>query len=220
MKNTDENKKKFHFGIGSIVTVAVFSLCILLMVVNLIANKNNKLVYFFGYAYSVVPTESMDPTIKVDDVVLIKNKKYEEIHVDPEDGDIIVYYNPTLKIFVIHRAIGYFGDGSIMAKGDNNANPDTLHITEDIYRGTAYKWGECLGLGRLVNSGRNIIFVVIIFVICYFMITEIISVVKTMIKKSNEKIKQDETVDFEKERQKLKEEILKELQAQNNKALK
>ena len=33
-------------------------------------------------------------------------------------------------------------------------------------------------------------------------------------------MKNEEVIDFEKERQKIKEEILKELQAQNNKALK
>lgn len=211
MNDAKQNKKKkFHFGIGSIITVSIFALCVLLMVVNLIAMKSNKLVYYFGYSYSVVPTESMDPTIKVDDMVLIKNKKYEDIKVGVDDGDIIVYFNSNYGIFVIHRAIGYFDDGSIMTKGDNNATSDTTHVTEDLYRGTAVKWGECLGLGRLVNSGRNIIFVVIIFVLCYFMITEIINVFKAMLKKTEEKMKQDE-VDVEKERQRIREELLKEL---------
>ena len=210
MNDPKKNNKKFHFGVGSIITVSVFAVCVLLMVVNLIAMKNNKLVYYFGYSYSVVPTESMEPTIKVDDMVLIKNKNYAEIKVGEEDGDIIVYYNEAYGIFVIHRAIDYYEDGSIMAKGDNNSVSDTTHVTEDLYRGTAIKWGECLGLGRLVNSGRNIIFVVIISVLCYFMITEIINVFKAMLKKTEEKMKQDE-VDVEKERQRIREELLKEL---------
>ena len=217
MNDSNQNKKKkFHFGVGSIITVSIFALCVLLMVVNLIAMKNNKLVYYFGYSYSVVPTESMEPTIKVDDMVLIENKNYEDIKVG-EDGDIIIYFNENYGIFVIHRAIGYHEDGSILAKGDNNSTSDTIHVTKDLYRGTAVKWGECLGLGRLVNSGRNIIFVVIIFVLCYFMITEIINVFKAMFKKTEEKMKQEQ-VDVEKERQRIREELLKELN-ENNKAL-
>ena len=188
-----EKKKKFKFNLGSALVVAIFALCILFMVVNLVVQRNHKLMYIFGYAYSVVPTESMEPEIMRDDVVLIGKDDFNDIHVDPVDGDIIIYYNENMKIFVIHRAIGYHADGSIMTKGDNNATADTIHVTEELYRGTARRYGECLGLGKLVNNGRNIIFAVVIFIMCFFMTSEIIGVIKSIIKKNNESTKQELT---------------------------
>lgn len=213
----ENNKdKKFHFNLGSILVVAIFALCILFMVVNLVVQRNHKLMYVFGYAYSVVPTESMEPTIKRDDVVLIGYDEFSDIHADPVDGDIIIYYNKNMNIFVIHRAIGYYEDGSIMTKGDNNSTIDTIHVTEDLYRGTARRYGECLGLGKLVNNGRNIIFAVVIFILCFFMVSEIIGVIKSMIKKNEEKARKElKQEDIEKERERLRQEVMKELMEKN-----
>lgn len=214
----DNKEKKFKLNISSILVIAIFSLCILFMVVNLVVQRNHKLMYIFGYSYSVVPTQSMEPVIERDDVVLIKNKSYGDVHVDPEDGDIIVYYNSELKIFVIHRAIAYFPDGSIQTKGDNNAASDTIHVTEELYRGTASAWGECLGLGKLVNNGRNILFAVVVFALCFFMISEIVDVVKAIINKAKEQAKKDQELteeEMEKERERLRQEVMKELM--NNK---
>ena len=212
-----KGKKKLPFSVGSIVVVAVFALCIIFMFINIIVQRKHELMYIFGYAYSVVPSESMDPAIKKDDVVLIVNKDYDDIHADPDDGDIIIYYNPDLKIFIIHRAIGHHEDGSLLTKGDNNAQADTIHVTKELYRGTAKKWGECLGLGKLVNNGRNIIFAVVIFIVCFFFTTEIIGVVKSMIKKNDEDGKQNE-VDIEKERERLRQEVMIELLEKENKS--
>lgn len=210
-KNLEKKKKKFPISIGSFLVILIFFLSFAFMFVNIFVQKQHKLMYIFGYAYSVVPTESMDPTIKKDDVVLISHKSFDEIHVDPDDGDIIIYYNPDFNIFVIHRAVGYHEDGTIMTKGDNNPVTDTIHVNEEMYRGTAKKWGECLGLGKLVNNGRNIIFAIVIFILCYFFISEIIGVIKTMIKKNNEDIKRENEVDIEKERERLRQEVMKEL---------
>lgn len=208
----DTNKKKIKFNFGSFLVILIFALCILFMLVNLVVQRNHKLMYIFGYAYSVVPTESMEPTIKRDDVVLIGRDKFNDIHADPVDGDIIIYYNENMKIFVIHRAIGYHSDGSIQTKGDNNSTPDTIHVTEDLYRGTARRWGECLGLGKLVNNGRNIIFAVVIFIMCFFMVSEIIGVIKSILKKSNDKTKNELTEkQIEEERERLRQEVMKEL---------
>ena len=216
-KNKTIKKKKLHLSIGSLIVIGLFSLTIIFMIVNLVAQRNNKLVYLFGYSYSVVPTESMVPTIKRDDVVLIQKCNYDDIHADPEDGDIIVFYNNELGIFVIHRAIGHFPDGSLIVKGDNNGSADTIHVTKELYRGTAKKWGECLGLGKLVNNGRNIIFAVVIFLLCFFMVSEIINAVKSMLKKTEAKAKENDDIDIEKEKERLRQEVMKELHDMQNK---
>ena len=210
-KNNAVKEKKHHISIGSLIVIALFAICIVYMGINLVVQRNHKMMFMFGYTYSVVPTESMEPTIMRDDLVLITKGKYEDIHVDPVDGDIIIYYNKDLNIFVIHRAIGYFSDGSIIVKGDNNGTADTVHVTKDIYRGTAKTWGECFGLGKLVNNGRNIIFAVVIFILCFFMVTEIINAVKTMLKKSEKKTREEQAQDIEKERERIRQEIIREL---------
>lgn len=214
MKETNTKKR---FNIPSITIIVVFGLLVLFMVINLVSQRNHNLTYLFNYSYAVVPTESMDPTIKVDDMVLIKKGNYEDIHVDPIDGDIIVYYSEEYNIFIIHRAVGYFDDGTIICRGDNNPSSDTVHVDKNLYRGTAVKWGECLGLGKLVNNGRNIVFLIIIFCLCFFLVTEIIDIIKSIIEKDKKKQEEQENIiDIEAEKEKIRQEILKELSEKSN----
>ena len=81
---------------------------------------------------------SMLPTLEEGDLVVIQNVPFSSLHV----GDIIVYDPPCSATgsSVIHRIIGFSGNGAI-TKGDNNPYNDptgrisTGPITADCYVG-------------------------------------------------------------------------------------
>ena len=79
---------------------------------------------------AVVPTPSMAPTIDQRDVIFVDTRiEFDDILLD----DIVVFYAPVGM--VVHRVIG-FDDGDLITQGDNNPNPDVLHITESMYVGS------------------------------------------------------------------------------------
>jgi signal peptidase len=66
-----------------------------------------------------VVSNSMDPTLKKGDLVVIKGVSPEEIVV----GDVIVYHNPFQGVAVVHRVIDIRSDEDglvFYTKGDNN----------------------------------------------------------------------------------------------------
>ena len=203
-QNIKDNKKE-KINISTIIVIVLFVLCILYIFCSLRAAKNHRLLFIFGYSYSVVPTDSMEPNIHVDDVTLIKKVDYEDLELE----DVIVYYNHESNIFVVHRIKGYFDDGSFKTKGDNNQYYDEIHITEDNYIGKVVKSGKFLGLGKVINNGRNLIFILLIGIFVFIIVCETVNIYKIAKEKQTEEFKQQQ---IEKEREKIREEIKKELQ--------
>ena len=73
---------------------------------------------------------SMEPTLKIGDLLIIRGGlKAEDIHADPEDGDIIIFHSPSNpnSLPIVHRAIEKFqknGKWYFITKGDNNPLDD------------------------------------------------------------------------------------------------
>ncbi len=82
----------------------------------------NRLPMPFGYGVSVVLSGSMEPTLHVNDIVVIRETDTVQV------GDIIVYQDKDS--LVIHRVIEVSGD-SIITKGDaNNAADEAITQTQ------------------------------------------------------------------------------------------
>ena len=77
----------------------------------------------FGYGFSVVLSGSMEPELKVNDLVIIKKQK------SYQSDDIIVYQDDDL--LVIHRLIEINGENAI-TKGDANEVNDPEISTAQI----------------------------------------------------------------------------------------
>ena len=52
------------------LTFVLFALTIYILIAGVNAAKNNEMMNIFGYTYSVVPTDSMEPEINVGDSVI------------------------------------------------------------------------------------------------------------------------------------------------------
>lgn len=215
MDNVKKKENKPSKVITTIIMVIVFILCIYVMIAGTKAITENKLLMFFGYNYSVVASPSMEPEIMTNDVIIVKNSDYSDLEI----GDIIVYYNSELQMNIVHRIIAVYEDGTFQTKGDNNNSADTIHVSEDIYLGKVVTFGKFLGIGHLINNGRDFIFVLIILIFGYLMISEIINIIKTLKEKDKLRIEQTQkeqiNKDLDEQKEKLKQEVLAELEKEN-----
>lgn len=104
---------------------------------------NNSMPMPFGYGVSVVLSGSMEPTLSVDDLVLIRQTQ------DVQVGDVIVYQRSGELI--IHRVIEADGD-TLVTQGDANNAADEP-ISRDSVKGCMV--GSVPYLGMLVRALRS-----------------------------------------------------------------
>ena len=124
--------KKISFSITFVLTtllalVAVFNTVTMVKR----ARTGDSCPTLFGFATAVVISGSMEPTIRVNDLVVIRAQK--EYNVD----DVVTFRGDGLP--VTHRIIGERTDGAgvryFITQGDNNNTPDRSEITADKIAG-------------------------------------------------------------------------------------
>ncbi len=142
--------------------VLKYLLLIILLVIVLFNFKvnNNDLVSLFGYSSLKVVSGSMQPKIKVGDVVIIKNSNNYNIN------DIITFKDEGS--YITHRIIK-IDNGKITTKGDfNNKKDDKIIKMKDVV-------GKVIlvipFMGNIMNNLSNPIVLFIIFVIGFILIT-------------------------------------------------
>lgn len=99
----------------------------------------------------VVKSGSMVPVLERGDIILIEEVNPDEIHADPETGDVIVFYRPNMGQLIVHRAIMKVERGFV-TKGDANVAPDYWSPVPPEYivgRWTGFKIPAWTGLGFL-----------------------------------------------------------------------
>ena len=103
----------------------------------------NTLPMPFGYGAAVVLTGSMEPTIHVNDVILVAEQPtYAE-------NEIAVYQSGS--ILVVHRILD-ITDGMVTTKGDANNAPDAP-IRKEMIKGKVVHWIPGAGrIARLLKS--------------------------------------------------------------------
>ena len=202
--------KKNIRRIISALAIVMAILTIYLMASNIVAMKKEKPVRIFGYSFSYVPTNSMEPVIKVDDMVLFKKVKYDDL----KTGDIIVYrsnLDETKGVYIIHRIKEVTDDGFVMLGDNNNNIVDKELVTSNMLIGKYIKVINFFNVGKLV-SNKNLVFTLLIIVIIFIIGMEIVNIYVTYMKDKSKK-KQDKNIRdelLEEIRQELLEEIKKE----------
>lgn len=202
--------KKNIKRIISALAIVMAILTIYLLASNIVAMKKEKPVRIFGYSFSYVPTNSMEPVIKVDDMVLFKKANYDDL----KTGDIIVYrsnLDETKGMYIIHRIKEVTDDGFIMLGDNNNNIVDKEVVTSDMLIGKYIKVINFFNVGKLI-SNKNLIFTLLIIVIIFIIVMEIVNIYVTYMKDKGKK-KEDKNIRdelLEEIRQELLEEIKKE----------
>lgn len=158
MKEKTE-KKKFRVGaaIFRIILIVIAGLTVGLAVFSFNASQigGNQLPMPFGYGASVVLSGSMEPTLSVNDFIIVKAEE------DYDVGDVVVFQNG--KDLIIHRVVKKDGEEFTTCGDANNADDDPINLSEIkgkmMFRipfiGLIFKWLKTLP-GTLIVLGLAI----------------------------------------------------------------
>ncbi len=116
-------------------------------------------INILGYSFFIVKTGSMEPSINMGELIIVKEKS------NYNRGDIITYYDGN--IFVTHRIVE-ISDNSYFTKGDANNERD-IGISEDNIIGNVIYHSAFLG--KIITDYLHIIIItyVIINLTIYFL---------------------------------------------------
>ena len=92
-----------------------------------------------GRPLYVVSSNSMEPTLRVGDIIVVQNVPFEQLR----EGDIMVFQKGSLPIIVhrVHEVIDGADQRLIITKGDNsqtNPSPDYPGLLQSPLRETDY----------------------------------------------------------------------------------
>lgn len=119
-----KNETKSHRMISVILNITlIMTTFYIIVTLYLRATTNNPHASLFGITTHVVISESMEPTIKKNDIIIVKRSDRYNI------GDIITYIRED-GLSITHRIISSNPDGYIL-KGDANSEQDSGIITYD-----------------------------------------------------------------------------------------
>ena len=154
-----ENAKIFKKIIEIFVIILIYNI----ILIAISAEENKNLINLFGYRAYIIKTNSMEPTIDINDVVINKKVKQEEINV----GDVITFLNDGEVI--THRITKIEEDVVTLytTKGDNNNIEDVFKVTYDNIKGKHIL--TIPYLGRVIQLLENkLLFLIILLIILIF----------------------------------------------------
>lgn len=164
LESINRRKEKAKMAKKVIEIIAIILIYNIILIV--ISSKHNiGFNNIFGYKAYIIKTNSMEPTININDVIITKKVKDDEIKVHDiitfiQDGEVIT-----------HRITKIDNDDNkikFTTKGDNNNIEDTFKITYDSIEGKHILTIPYLGI--LVQILQNkIIFLIILLIILIFM---------------------------------------------------
>ena len=145
------------------LTFVLFALTIYILIAGVNAAKNNEMMNIFGYTYSVVPTDSMEPEINVGDSVIGKKESYDDLDI----GDDVIYHYvyEDIDIYVVHRIIRYDEGYGFKTQGINTNQEDPIYVTKDNYVSTVVWSGSLANIGEIVLKNRGTLFLVLIAIL-------------------------------------------------------
>lgn len=164
------NKRRENAKIAKKVIEILAVILIYNIILIAISSENNvNLINMFGYKSYVIKTNSMEPTININDVVINKDVSQDEINV----GDVITFLHDGEVI--THRITKIENDGDVTqytTKGDNNNIEDTFKISYENIRGKHVL--TIPYLGKVVQLLENkLLFLIILLIILIFLFAQL-----------------------------------------------
>lgn len=162
---TKKLKKKKN--INKIIKIIFYPIIILVLVCNIIfmiqkIRNPEEFADIFGYKAFIIVSGSMEPNLKIGDVVIIKETKQEDI----QKGDIITFKENSEAI--THRVdeiINMDGQEYYRTKGDNNTSQDADLVE---YKNIEGKFTfKIEGIGKIITNIQEPIIVIAIIIIMY-----------------------------------------------------
>ena len=161
------NKRKENVKIAKKV-IEIIAIILIYNIILIALSSANKIsvVNILGYKSYIIKTNSMEPTISINDVVITKKVKKEKI----KKGDVITFLQDGEVI--THRITQIDDNGNYTTKGDNNNIEDIFKITYENIEGKHIL--TIPYLGKIVQVLDNkIVFLIITLIILIFMLIAI-----------------------------------------------
>ena len=205
-----DKAKKIYQSIVTVITICLFILTMYVLIAGATSIKNGKMMNLFGYTYSIVPTNSMEPEINVGDSVIGKKEKFENLEI----GDDVIYHYvyEDLDIYVVHRIIRYDEGLGYKTQGINTTQEDPIYVTKENYISTKVWNGNLANIGELVLNNRGTLFLVLIGILLLIAANGVFDIFKILDEKKK--------ISLEDEKEKLKSDYEQELRRQVEEELK
>ena len=161
------NRRKENVKIAKKVVEVIAIILVYNIILIAISSANQiNVINILGYKSYIIKTNSMEPTIKINDVVITKKVQKSEIKV----GDVITFFQEGEVI--THRITKIDENGEYTTKGDNNNIEDTFKITYENIEGKHIL--TIPYLGAIVKMLDNkIVFLIITLIVLIFMLITI-----------------------------------------------
>ena len=202
--------KKIYQSIVTVITICLFIITMYVLIAGAVSIKNGRMMNLFGFTYSIVPTNSMEPEINVGDSVIGKKEKFENLEI----GDDVIYHYvyEDLDIYVVHRIIRYDEGLGYKTQGINTSQEDPIYVTKDNYISTRIWNGNLANIGEIVLNNRGTLFLVLIGILLLIAANGVFDIFKILDEKKK--------ISLEDEKEKLKTDYEKELRRQVEEELK
>ena len=157
-KLLDNNVFKLFFGLFKGCFYALVVLYLIFLIAQSMSGKG-----IAGYRVYTIRTGSMEPEYKVNDVILVKDTKVEDL----KTGDVITYVaDDTGKMTITHRIISINdnpdGSATIVTKGDANEVEDQAFNSSKVQGKLTYKFKIYSFITRLVNNKVTFFFLIFV----------------------------------------------------------
>lgn len=160
-KGKDKMKTNFIGKILKYTLCIIFAILFVKIMINLISNSDD-----MKYNVFIIVSESMEPNIKVGDIILEKKIKEEDL----KKGDIITYKIDDQNI--THRIVNIEIINNITyykTKGDNNKIEDEKKIVYSDIRGKVIAKIPLVGNFILNKKIKKIILIILVICIIIYM---------------------------------------------------
>ena len=165
-QDTKGSKKNIGKIIKDLIVNIIMGMSIIIFAIALysgyVHKDNPNEAFLLGYKPVYVMTGSMEPTLKVNGLVIIKQIDYDDVKVD----DIIMYEIDDKMI--THRVVEITDEG-IRTKGDNNNVQDAYLLQPENIKGKAVDiWNWTAKIANMFSTakGRTQLIIIGVFVVC------------------------------------------------------
>lgn len=183
---TQENDESIVEKISNIIFTVILIAAILFTAYVMINSARGRAVRVFGKSVLKVVTGSMEPSIHVDDYIVVEKINASDVKKD----DIISFYSEEEDIkglLVTHRVISVNEDGTFTTKGDANSTTDRLSIRPDQLCGKYVGRAKFFNWVKSFASAKKLLMLLVIIPLLAISLYEVKSLAKVMKQVEKEK---------------------------------
>lgn len=176
--------------VGTILEVIFIAFIVLFCVISVCQRVLSKDKSFFGYRIFNIVTKSMEPKLKVGDIILVEDTDIKDI----KRGDIISYQGMTSELsgkIITHQVKNFIDENGkriFYTQGINSDTMDPAVYEEQIYGVVTHKFYVLSFINRIITSTLGFILCVVIPLV-YIFILELKTIAE---ERSNARYKEEE----------------------------